>query len=190
MANQISDFINGFRGGTRKNRFKVSGTFPDGTASAKLEFHVLSASLPNSTLGIVNFPYRGRLIPYVGDRIYEPWDILVLDDRGSGLYNAFQAWSELINNQELNTHNYGDDDSWFQDDGTGAIQDATWSIQQLDLDGSPIKTITLRSCWPGFISPLQFNMAETGFNSFAVRLNYNYINIQGINDIATGSGTP
>jgi hypothetical protein len=152
MANQISDFINGFRGGTRKNRFKVSGTFPDSTDSAKLEFH-------------------------------EPWDILVLDDRGSGMYNAFQAWSELINNQEFNTHNYGDDDSWFQEDDTGAIQDATWKIQQLDLGGLPIKTITLRSCWPGFISPLQFNMAETGFNSFAVRLNYNYINIENINDI-------
>ncbi len=183
MANKISDFIAGFRGGTRKNRFKVSGTFPDGTDSAKLEFHVLSASLPNSTLGIVNFPYRGRLIPYVGDRIYEPWDILVLDDRGSGMYNAFQAWSELINNQETNEHNYEDDDSWAGDAGSdnGAIQPDTWYIEQLDLDGTPIKKITLRSCWPGFISPLQFNMAETGFNSFAVRLNYNYINISTIN---------
>jgi hypothetical protein len=28
---------------------------------------------------------------------------------------------------------------------------------------------------------LQFNMAETGFNSFAVRLNYNFIKIDTIN---------
>jgi hypothetical protein len=184
MANSIQDFINGFRGGTRKNRFKVTGTFPSGVGGddTKLEFHVLSASLPNSTLGIVNFPYRGRLIPYVGDRTYEPWDILVLDDSVAGLYNAFQGWTELINNQESNEHAYVDDDSWFGGSAAGAaIQDDSWYIEQLDLNGSPIKKIILRSCWPSTVSALQFNMAETGFNSFAVRMNYNYIQVDGIN---------
>jgi hypothetical protein len=183
MSNAISSFIGGFRGGTRKNRFKVSGTFPvDGTQpDTKLNFHVLSASLPNSTLGIVNFPYRGRLIPYVGDRSYEPWDILVLDDRGAdGLYKKFVGWSESINSQVNNTHNMGDTDNWFSD-GNELIQNGTWSIEQLDLDESKLKKIQLEGCWPGFISPLQFNMAETGFNSFAVRLNYNFIKIETIN---------
>lgn len=184
MANKIDDFINGFRGGTRKNRFRVEGIFPanSGGDANKLQYHVLSASLPSSTLGIVNFPYRGRLIPYVGDRTYEPWDVLVLDDRGAGLYKAFQAWSEKINNQETNTHAYGPNDSWFQG-SADAIQNSSWKINQLDLGGAVIKTITLRSCWPGFISPLQFNMADTGFNSFAVRLNYNYISINGVNPV-------
>ncbi len=184
MANSIQDFISGFRGGTRKNRFKVTGVFPTGTGAdnTKLEFHVLSASLPNSTLGIVNFPYRGRLIPYVGDRTYEPWDILVLDDSRSGLYNAFQGWTELINNQETNEHAYAGDDSWFGGGAAdAAIQNNSWFIQQLDLNGTPIKKITLRSCWPGLVSALQFNMAETGFNSFAVRMNYNYIEVGDIN---------
>lgn len=184
MANSIQDFITGFRGGTRKNRFKVTGIFPTGIVAEanKLQFHVLSASLPNSTLGIVNFPYRGRLIPYVGDRTYEPWDILVLDDSSSGLYNAFQGWTELINNQESNEHAYGNDDSWFAGAAAeAAIQDDSWFIEQLDLNGSPIKKITLRSCWPSTVSALQFNMAETGFNSFAVRMNYNYIEVDGVN---------
>jgi hypothetical protein len=181
MSNAISSFIGGFRGGTRKNRFKVSGTFPGGTAETKLNFHVLSASLPNSTLGIVNFPYRGRLIPYVGDRSYEPWDILVLDDRGAdGLYKQFVDWSEKINSQAGNIHSMGATDNWFST-GNQLIQNGTWSIEQLDLDEASIKKITLQGCWPGFISPLQFNMAETGFNSFAVRLNYNFIKIDTIN---------
>jgi hypothetical protein len=184
MSNSIQSFINGFRGGTRKNRFKVTGVFPTGVggSESKLQFHVLSASLPNSTLGIVNFPYRGRLIPYVGDRTYEPWDILVLDDSTSGLYNAFQGWTELINNQETNEHDYGADDSWFGGGAVdAAIQSDTWTIEQLDLDGDTTKKITLRSCWPSTVSALQFNMAETGFNSFAVRMNYNYIQVDGIN---------
>ena len=182
MSNAISSFISGFRGGTRKNRFKVSGTFPEGVTDTKLNFHVLSASLPNSTLGIVNFPYRGRLIPYVGDRSYEPWDILVLDDRGAdGLYKKFVGWSESINSQANNTHGMsGGTDNWFS--GSNAlIQNGTWFIDQLDLDEVSIKKVTLQGCWPGFISPLQFNMAETGFNSFAVRLNYNFIKIETIN---------
>jgi len=182
MSNAISSFISGFRGGTRKNRFKVSGTFPSATsADTKLNFHVLSASLPNSTLGIVNFPYRGRLIPYVGDRSYEPWDILILDDRGAeGLYKSFQGWSEEINSQAGNIHSMSGTDNWFSADNE-LIQNDTWSIDQLDLSETSIKKITLQGCWPGFISPLQFNMAETGFNSFAVRLNYNFIKIDTIN---------
>lgn len=183
MSNAISSFISGFRGGTRKNRFKVSGTFPGGSSDTKLNFHVLSASLPNSTLGIVNFPYRGRLIPYVGDRSYEPWDILILDDRGTnGLYKSFQAWSEKINSQANNIHSMGNTDNWFSANND-LIQNGTWSIQQLDLDDTTVlKEISLEGCWPGFISPLQFNMAETGFNSFAVRLNYNFIKISTINN--------
>jgi hypothetical protein len=184
MSNSIQSFINGFRGGTRKNRFRVTGRFPSGSGGdeTKLQFHVLSASLPNSTLGIVNFPYRGRLIPYVGDRTYEPWDILVLDDSVAGLYNAFQGWTELINNQATNEHDYVADDSWFGGAAVdAAIQDNSWYIEQLDLNGDTTKKITLRSCWPSTVSALQFNMAETGFNSFAVRMNYNYIQVEGIN---------
>ena len=177
MPNSISSFTTAFKGGFRKNRFLVTGRFPDDTTdSPKLEFHVLAASLPSANLGIVNFPYRGRLIPYIGDRTYEPWIFQVLDDRGSGLYKKFHDWSEKINNHDTNEHAYEDDDSFEE-----ALSVDKWTIQQLDLSGNETKTITIQQCWPSYISPLEFNMAETGFNSFAVKLRYNYIEIGEIN---------
>lgn len=177
MANSISDFTTAFKGGFRKNRFIVNGKFPGDTANdPKLNFHVLAASLPSANLGIVNFPYRGRLIPYIGDRTYEPWIFQVLDDRGSGLYKKFHDWSEKINNHSSNEHAYGTDD-----DFSDALLVDKWEISQLDLSGTPTKTIKIQQCWPSYISPLEFNMAETGFNSFAVKLRYNYIQIDTIN---------
>jgi len=177
MANSISDFTTAFKGGFRKNRFVVSGTFPDDKdPDSKLEFHVLAASLPSANLGIVNFPYRGRLIPYIGDRTYEPWIFQVLDDRGSGLYKKFHDWSEKINNHATNIHSYEEDDGFSE-----ALLVDQWSISQLDLSGTETKTVTIQQCWPSYISPLEFNMAETGFNSFAVKLRYNHIQIAEIN---------
>jgi len=183
--NSISNFISGFKGGLRKNRFVVNGVLPTSSSTTlseaqKLKFHVLSTSLPNSTLGIVDFPYRGRKIPYVGDRIYEPWDITVLDDISGGLYARFQAWTELFNKQADNEHQ-ADSDSF-----SNIISDS-WYVYQLRLDGGVEKAIRLRECWPTFVSPLSFQMDSSAFNSFTVRMLYNYIEIQGI-EVEPGGG--
>jgi hypothetical protein len=181
MPNSISSFTNNFKGGFRKNRFLIEGKFPGDTGTdfnEKLKFHVLAADMPGAQLGVVNFPYRGRLIPYVGDREYAPWIFQVLDDRSSGLYKKFHDWSESINNHETNEHGSS---SPTDDTFNEQLLVDKWSISQLDLDGTVTKKITIQQCWPSYVSEIQFNMADTGFNAFAVKLRYNYIKIDGIN---------
>ena len=97
-SHSITDFINGFGGGHRINRFKVTGNIPtingDGinlntstpnynSPSFKTEitdFHVRAASLPTSQLGVIPVNFRGRTVNYPGDRIYQPWNIVIIDD--------------------------------------------------------------------------------------------------------------
>jgi hypothetical protein len=93
----IQSFITNFRGGTRKNRFRVKCNIPGFTipppptgepadftptavqsaesgAISSLggfdDFHVLAASLPTSIITTNPIDYRGRRILYPGDRIY------------------------------------------------------------------------------------------------------------------------
>ena len=92
----IQSFITNFRGGTRKNRFRVrcnipgftiptiigqpSDFKPEAIASAGPgdisgqggfdDFHVLAAALPTSIITTNPIDYQGRRILYPGDRIY------------------------------------------------------------------------------------------------------------------------
>jgi hypothetical protein len=93
----IQSFITNFRGGTRKNRFRVTCTIPgftipppptgsdnDYTPIALQsagpgepsafggfdDFHVLAAALPTSIITTNPIDYQGRRILYPGDRIY------------------------------------------------------------------------------------------------------------------------
>ena len=66
MAQSIYNFKSEFYGGTRKNRFLVEGSFPNGQWN---KFQVLGASLPQVTLLTNEFNHRGRKLKLPGDRI-------------------------------------------------------------------------------------------------------------------------
>jgi len=164
----IKNFINNFKGGTRKNRFRVNGSWPSNVPYSVTTFHILSATLPPSVLGMVTVPFRGRELNMAGDREYLPWDILILDDTGSNnLWKSFQTWQKLINDHEDNIHNYGADDSFNN-------AKAFWTVEHLDMNGNVLKTINLNGCWPATITPIEFNMKENTYNTFGVRLNYDF----------------
>jgi hypothetical protein len=92
----IQSFITNFRGGTRKNRFRVRCNIPGFTIPTIIgqpsdfkpsaiasagpgdisdqggfdDFHVLAAALPTSIITTNPIDYQGRRILYPGDRIY------------------------------------------------------------------------------------------------------------------------
>jgi hypothetical protein len=66
-------------GGARANMFSVDVTFP-GYAGGDTEitsFMCRSAQLPASIIGLVEVPFRGRIVKLAGDRTFEPWTITV-----------------------------------------------------------------------------------------------------------------
>ena len=127
-ANVASDFA-------RPNLFQVDLAFPSGIINnASLvnlgKFTVRAANLPSSQVGVIEVPFRGRVLKIAGDRTFEPWTITVQNDSNFALRNAFELWSSSIqayNENFTSAAGLGD-----QDDSTGYFSDM--SVHQLARD--------------------------------------------------------
>jgi len=184
MANTISEFIAGFGGGTRQNRFKITGTIGSSSSTSSFttfgsdnnSFLVRTATLPNSTLGGIPVNYRGRTVVYPGERVYSPWQITVLDDKPSSktkLFDAFHAWSNGINDHTANiTNNNGLNPK-------NHFATSNWTVDQLDTNGTTvIRQFTLKDCWPQTVGDLALDMgADNTLASFAVTIFYSHYDI-------------
>lgn len=176
MANTISDFKNGFNGGTRVNRFVVFPQWPAGIAPPQTDssFKIISASLPAVTVNTISVPYRGRLVNFAGDRQYSPWTVGVYDDNNTqNLWRAFQTWKERLDGH-WNHKVYNNDFAY------RSLQ-TTWRIQQLDVNNNQVlRQIYLYKCWPSVIGEIGLNMGENNFVSFSVSLTFDHIKIDGM----------
>tara|TARA_B100001250_G_scaffold81359_1_gene66979 strand:- start:134 stop:721 length:588 start_codon:yes stop_codon:yes gene_type:complete len=127
-ANVASDFA-------RPNLFQVDLAFPSGIINnASLvnlgKFTVRAANLPSSQVGVIEVPFRGRVLKIAGDRTFEPWTITVQNDSNFALRNAFELWASSIQSYNENfTSAAGLGD---QDDSTGYFADM--SVHQLARD--------------------------------------------------------
>ena len=168
MAN-INDFKAKLAGGgARANLFKVVMPFPGyaqvGGEIEELAFLCKGTQLPAMTMPSFTVPFRGRQIKIAGDRTYADWTITVLNDTNFKLRNAFERWSNGINNAT---------------DGEGLTNPADYQVDafvdQLDRNGATIKSYTLRGVFPTTIAPIELTYDEaTAIEEFAVTLAYQY----------------
>ena len=127
-ANVASDFA-------RPNLFQVDLAFPSGIINnASLvnlgKFTVRAANLPSSQIGVIEVPFRGRVLKIAGDRTFEPWTITVQNYSNFALRNAFELWAAAIqayNENFTSAAGLGD-----ADDSTGYFADM--SVHQLARD--------------------------------------------------------
>jgi len=183
----ITNFTTNFAGGTRKNRFRVSGTSGTGLAANFVNnlslFHIVAAAMPASIITTNPIDFRGRKILYPGDRVYSAegfnvWTITVLDDKNNSaitstnyknLWHAAHAWSDSINDHETNK---------------GSVTYCNLIVEQLSLNGEAIadtekaiKRATLINAWPQSISPLEMEMqARDQYNTFDITFAFHYVN--------------
>lgn len=169
----ISNFIDAFKGGTRPNRFIVTVLPQTGNAGAATvasglasSTHAMAASLPESTVGVMPIPFRGRIYRFPGDRDYNTWSVTLLDDT-NGIYSAWHAWSNLFNHHSLNQSN-----TRTQKEDMGTV-----TVQLLDHNSdTPLRTFTLYYAWPVRVGAYDLNMArgnEPG--QFTCELAYAYL---------------
>lgn len=187
----LTSFKNAFAGGTRANRFLVSGGIglsdvgANTTNTTDIPFHIRSTFIPPITNITLELHGYGRKLHIPGDRQYAPWQISIYDDietttatsGGStpvdSLWKKFSTWHNSINNHSDNT--------------TAAAPASytnykqTWKIEHLDLDGGTIKTFTMNGCWPKTVSAIDHNMTNRNFlNTFSVVMLYDDIAITGV----------
>lgn len=107
MAFNINTFRNNVIGLARGTLFEVViANMPqvDGTTtvSNQFKFTCKAASLPASTIGVIDQKYFGRSIYYAGDRSYDEWTTTIIGMNDWALYTRLLKWHEAINHPEKN----------------------------------------------------------------------------------------
>ncbi len=168
MAN-INDFKAKLAGGgARANQFKVVMPFPGyaqvGGEIEEMAFLCSGTTLPGMVIGNVDVAFRGRVIKLAGDRTFEPITFTVLNDTNFKIRNAFERWMNGINNMT---------------DNEGLTNPADYQVDafvdQLDRNGSTLKSYTLRGAFPTNLSTIELAYATNdAVETYTIELNYQY----------------
>ena len=205
MAKGISEFKSRLaKGGARPNLFLVRLNFPttlsnivdiDQVDSAtdltgQAEFLVKTAQLPASTIGVIDVPFRGRMLKVAGDRTFEPWSVTVINDGAFRLRKAFETWSRGVNALTENVSQLG----YGSGDPISYCVDMT--VYQLSRDNqTPSKTPTNMNAlgedgmevvraykffdaWPSSLSAIDLSYESNDqVEEFTVEFQYNYYEV-------------
>ena len=166
----IDDFkANLIGGGARANQFRVTITPPPGIAIGldvrRASFLVTASNLPQSQLGEIAVPFRGRNIYVTGDRpAPEPWTVTFFNDTDFMIRNAMERWHNGINNFA---------------DNTGVTNAADYQtdlfVEQLNRDDTILKTYIFRSAFPVSVGQIDLTNEETTtIETFEVQWRYQH----------------
>ena len=166
----IDDFkANLIGGGARANQFRVTITPPPGIAIGldvrRASFLVTASNLPQSQLGEIAVPFRGRNIYVTGDRpAPEPWTVTFFNDTDFMIRNAMERWHNGINNFA---------------DNTGVTNAADYQtdlfVEQLYRDDTILKTYIFRSAFPVSVGQIDLTNEETTtIETFEVQWRYQH----------------
>ena len=163
--NNISGFVNAISGGgVRTNLFAVNGEIPGYNGGASVQFLIKAAQIPPSSLGTIEVPYRGRRIKLPGDRTFQDWSITVISDTGYNIRSAFEFWSAQFNSHVSNITN-----------NNFMSLMKTWSVTQLNRDGSALRTYSFIGCFPSEIGAIDLSYENNDqIAEFPVTLNYSW----------------
>ena len=156
-------------GGARPNQFAVQLSFPTYVTSATLAvarapFLVSVAELPGQTVNPAIVQYRGREVKFVGDRVYAPWTITVLNDAEMSIRTAMEQW---MNGMEDYANKFGRlQPSEYQRD---------MQVFQLDRNGNALKSYNIINGFPVDLSPVALDFgANDQISSFTVTFQYQH----------------
>lgn len=174
-ANVVSDFA-------RPNLFQVDLAFPSGIINNSSlvnlgNFTVRAANLPSSQIGVIEVPFRGRVLKIAGDRTFEPWTITIQNDSGFVLRDAFELWASSIqayNENFTSAAGLGD-----EDDSTGYFADM--QVHQLARDVKDgqkpkvIKSYKFFNVFPSNIAAIDLDFGNNdAIEEFTVELQVQY----------------
>ena len=169
MDLNLTDFKAKVGLGTRPSRYEVTMDIPNSSYTMTAEVSALN--LPDSSVGVIGIPFRGRVLKLPGDRRYRTWGFTVYDTIQEGnLWEELHAWSERINTHEKNETPFDYDDDT-----------ETWTVKHYDLNGDepPLKEVVLHNCWPSSVGSfdLAYGSMDT-LSQFTVQVEYEWYEIK------------
>jgi hypothetical protein len=178
-THQIQKFLDAFQGGTRPNRYKITGDCPAiGGLSGQVLFetHCSAATLPEAKMGAIQLPFRGRQYNFPGDREYAPWSCTIIDDLGdNNSWDKLHKWNNLFNDHASNTPATSIGRTYTKA-YTGTI-----TIVMLDhvvAGDKAHKKIQLKNAYPVSISGIDLGTGKANeVTQFAVTFNYTHYEV-------------
>jgi len=163
----VDDFKSKLRGGgARPNLFKATVNFP-AYAGGDVEltsFLCKAAQLPSSVMAQIDVPFRGRQLKIAGDRTFEPWTVTIINDTDFNVRNAMERWMNGINAHAANTGLTNPVD-----------YQADLLVEQIDKDGSTLKTYNFRGCFPINVSAIELSYeTNDAIEEFTVEFQVQY----------------
>tara|TARA_B100000131_G_scaffold88797_1_gene85628 strand:+ start:1360 stop:1887 length:528 start_codon:yes stop_codon:yes gene_type:complete len=163
----VDDFKAKLRGGgARPNLFKATINFP-GYANGDVEltsFLCEAAQLPGSIMGTIIVPFRGRQLKMAGDRTFDVWTPTIINDTDFNVRNAMERWMNGMNAHSANTGLTNPVD-----------YEADLTVDQIDKDGSTLKSYSFRGCFPTAIAPIDLSYGlENDIERFTVEFQVQY----------------
>ena len=159
-------------GGARPNQFMVQLSFPtyvagQALAVARAPFLVSVAELPGQTVNPAIIQYRGREVKFVGDRIYAPFTITVLNDAEMSIRSAMEQW---MGGMEDYAGKFG------------RLQPAEYQrdmqVFQLDRNGTALKSYNIVNAFPVDLSPVALDFgANDQISTFTVTFQYQHFTV-------------
>ena len=133
----IHTFAGSFRGGVRANLFECNITPPFASAKFKdFKFHCKGTSMPASTVGNIDVPYRGRQLKVPGDRTFADWTVTVFNDADMLIRGVFEQWMAKIQ------------DHWANRQDTSMSPYGKGTVTQLNRSGNTIRSYNITSMYP------------------------------------------
>lgn len=166
MAN-VTEFRNAIRSGlARQHKWRCIINFPDfagGNADVKqASLLARTANTPSSTVGVIDLPWGGRILPVPGDRTFEEFTVNFIAVNDMNVRNAFERWSEGINGSASNT-------------GFVNLDDFTKDLQfdMLDVNENVTKTYVLKDAWPQMVEGMTMDSgSQDSYAEFQVVFRY------------------
>jgi hypothetical protein len=166
MSLRVDDFKAKLKGGgARSNLFKATVNFPAyaGGDAELTSFMCKAAQLPASVMNVISVPFRGRELKIAGDRTFETWTVTIINDTGFEVRNAMERWMNGINAHSANV---------------GLTNPVTYQadliVEQLDKDGSTLKTYNFRGCFPTNVASIDLSYEQEGIQDFQVEFQVQY----------------
>lgn len=139
----LSSFKANFQSGARPNLYAVTISELGGG----VEFLCKAASLPSSTIGQIEVPFRGIPLKMAGNRVFADWTVTILNDTDFAIRKAAELWMDSIMGHQTNV---------------GAATIASYfrdaKVQQLDQEGNVVYTYEFKDIWPTEIGEVDLAM--------------------------------
>ncbi len=128
-----------------------------------------AATIPESTMGMIEVPYFGRKIKVAGVRSYADWQVTIINDEDFSVRRTLEAWHGVINSSEGNIRSISNYRS-------------TARVQQYDKGGAVIRSYEMINCWPLQISQIDLAWDNgDAIEEFSVTWAFDYWNVVGLN---------